>query len=100
MITDPAFEVSAPNTNVMVEDTYQKWLNNCVTVCCIMRDAMCDKFSCKFINAQSKEMLQMLNKSFGTLENLSSTEHRSSKRGMKSMVHRYRARASKPNRAN
>ena len=83
---DPAPEVSAPNTDVMIRNTYKKWLNSCTTVYCIMRVAMNDEFSCKFANAQLKEMLQRLNKSFGVLEDLSSTKHRSSERGKTSMM--------------
>ena len=60
----------------MIRDTYQKWLNDCTTVCYIMRAIVNDKFSYKFDVAQSNEMLQRLNKSFGTLEDLSSTWHR------------------------
>ena len=75
MIMDLASEVTAPNVDVMVRDTYQKWLNKCTIVYCIMRAAMCDKFSNKFDNTQLKMMLQMLNKSFGILEDLSSIGH-------------------------
>ena len=86
ILTDLAPVEPTPNANVMVRDTYQKWLNDCMMVCCIMEAAMSDKFSCKFDDAQSKEMLQMLNKFFGTLEDLSSTLHRSSERGKTSIV--------------
>ena len=86
MIADLAPEVLALNVDTMVRDTYQKWLNDCMTVRCVMEAAMSDKFSCKFDDAQSKEMLQMLNKFFGTLEDLSSIGHRSSKRGRKCKV--------------
>ena len=50
MITDLAPEVLALNTDAMVIDTYQKWLNDCMTVCCITKAAISDKFSCKFID--------------------------------------------------
>ena len=100
MIIDLALEVPAPNADAMVRDTYQKWLNDCMTVRYIMRAAMSDEFSCKFNDAQSKEMLQILNKSFGTLKDLSSTGHQSFEGGKKSMVHRYHARASKSNQTN
>ena len=39
---------------------------------CIMRAAISDEFSYKFIDAQPNEMQQRLNKSFGTFEDLSS----------------------------
>ena len=58
---------------------------------------MSDEFSYKFDDAQLKNMLQMLNKSFGTLEDSSSTEHRSSEKEKKSTVQRYRAKVSKYN---
>ena len=38
---------------------------------------MSAEFSYKFDDTQPKEMLQILNESFGTLEDLSSTWHRS-----------------------
>ena len=47
---------------------------------------MSDEFSCKFTDAQSNKMLQRLNKSFGILEDLSLTEHRSSDSRKISMV--------------
>ena len=86
MIRDPAPEVPTLNVDVIVGDAYQKWLNDYTTVRCTMRAAMNYEFNYKFDNAQSKEMLQMLNKFFGTLENLSSTEHRSSEREKTNMV--------------
>ena len=83
MVIDPAPEVPAPNANVMIRDTYQKWLNDCMTVRCIMRAAISDEFNCKFIDTQPKEMLQMLNKSFGSLKDLSSIWLKSFERGRK-----------------
>ena len=100
MIIDSIPKVQASNLDAMMRDAYQKWLNDCMTVCCIMRTTMSDEFSCKFDDAQPKEMLHMLNEFFGTLEDLSSTRHWSSKRGKKRMVHSYHARASKPNQTN
>ena len=73
VIMDLAPKVPVPNSDVKVRDTYQKWLNDCMIVRCIMRATMSDEFSYKFIDAQPKEMLQMLNKSFDTLKHLSST---------------------------
>ena len=69
-------------------------------VCCIMRAAISDEFSCKFVDALPKEILQMLNKSFGTLEDLSSIGHRSFEREKIGMVQWYRARTFKFNRTN
>ena len=71
MIIDSALEVPALNANTTVRDTYQKWLNDCMTVCCIMRAAMSDEFSYKFDNTQPKKILQMLNEFFGILKDLS-----------------------------
>ena len=65
-----------------------------------MRPTMSDEFSYKFDDAQLKEMLQILNKSFGTLEDLSSTGHRPYERGKTSVVQWYHARVSKPNQTN
>ena len=100
VIMDPAPKVSDSNADVMVRDTYQKWLNDCMIVYYIMRVAMCDEFNYKFDDAQLKKMLQKLNKFFGTLKDLSSNGHRSSKRRKKRMVQRYHARTSKSNRTN
>ena len=91
VIIDLALEVTAPNADAMVRDTYQKWLNDCMTVRYIMRAAMSDEFSYKFVDARSKEILQMLNKFFGILEDLSSIGDQSSKRGRKCKVQNYRA---------
>ena len=49
--TDLAPQVLAFNTDVIVRDTYQKWLNDCTIVCCKMRASMSDEFSYKFANA-------------------------------------------------
>ena len=65
MIMDPIPEIPVSNADVTIRDTYQKWLNDCMTVRCIMRATVSDKFSCKFDDAQPKEILQMLNKFFG-----------------------------------
>ena len=54
---DLAPEVSTLNANTMVRDTYQKWLNDCTIVYYIVRVAMSNKFSCKVIDTQSKEIL-------------------------------------------
>ena len=59
--------VNAPRT---VRDTYMKWLNDCITVCCVMRAAMNDELSCKFEDAQPEEIIQILNESFGTPEDV------------------------------
>ena len=49
---DLASKIPAPNADAIVRDTYQKWLNDCMTVCCIIRAAIYDEFSCKFVVAQ------------------------------------------------
>ena len=66
MLTDPTPKEPAPNACSTVRDTYLKWLNNYTTVYCILRAVMNDEFSHKFEEAQPKEMLKMLNDSFGT----------------------------------
>ena len=86
MIIDSALEVPALNANTTVRDTYQKWLNDCMTVCCIMRTIRSNEFSYKFDDAPLKEIFQMLNKSCDILEDLSSTRHWSSERKKISMV--------------
>ena len=65
VVTDSAPEEPAPNARGTVRDTYQKWVNDCTIVRCIMLAAMNDEFSRRFENAQPQEMLQMLNDSFG-----------------------------------
>ena len=66
VVTDPAPEEPAPNASKAIRDTYLKWLNDRTTVRCIMLAAMNDEFSRRFENVQPQEMLQMLNDSFGT----------------------------------
>ncbi len=66
MITDPAPEQLAGNAWGTIRETYQKWLNDRITVRCIMLAAMSDEFSRRFENAQHEEIVQVLNKSFGT----------------------------------
>ena len=68
MLTDPTPKESIANAPHAARDTYMKWLNDCITVCCIIRVAMNDKLSHKFEDVQSKEMIQLLNKSFDILE--------------------------------
>ena len=52
VVTDLAPEEPAPNVRGTVRDTYQKWLNDCTTIRCIMLAAMNDEFSRRFENAQ------------------------------------------------
>ena len=56
----------APNARSAVWDTYLKWLNDCTTVHSIVQVIMNDEFSQKFEEAQPEDMLKVLNKSFGT----------------------------------
>ncbi|EHA8590017.1 hypothetical protein COCNU_scaffold014295G000020 [Cocos nucifera] len=63
---DPAPEEPAANARGTVRDTYQKWLSDRITVRCIMLVAISDEFSRRFKIAQSNKMLQVLNDSFGT----------------------------------
>ena len=69
-LIDLALEEPALNAHGVVRDTYQKWLHDRTTVRCIMRATMNDEFNCKFKNAQLEEMLQVLNESFDTPDNI------------------------------
>ena len=64
IFTDEVLEESAANAPRAMRDTYMKWLNDRMTVPCMMRAAMNDEFSHKFEDAQPKENIQMLNESF------------------------------------
>ena len=72
MLTDLALE--EPNAPCAMRDTYMKWLDDRITVCCIMRVAINDELSCKFKDMQLKEMIYLLNESFGTLRMLRDTK--------------------------
>ena len=66
VISDPAPEVLAQNAHQVVKDAYQKWLNDRVTVRYIMLASMSDELSRRFESAQPGEILQALDDSFGT----------------------------------
>ena len=66
MITDPALDKLAPNTQGAIRDTYLKCLNDRTMDRYIMWASMNDEFSQKFEEAQPEEMLQVLRDSFGT----------------------------------
>ena len=66
VIIDPAPEEPAVNTHGTIRDTYQKWLSDRTTVCCIMLVAISNEFSYRFETAQPKDMLQVLEDAFGT----------------------------------
>ena len=51
ILTDQAPEEPTANAPCAVRDTYTKWLNDRMTVCCMMRIAMNDELSCKFEDA-------------------------------------------------
>ena len=68
ILTDQGPEESAVNAPCTMRDTYMKWLNDLMIVRCMIRAAMNDELSHKFEDAQSEEIIQMLNESFGTLE--------------------------------
>ena len=70
MLTDLTSEEPASNACGTVRDTYLKWLNDRIMVCCIMRATMNDEFSHKFEKAQPEKMLKVLNDSFGTLDDV------------------------------
>ncbi|XP_073112711.1 uncharacterized protein [Elaeis guineensis] len=65
---DPIPEEPTVNAPRAVRDTYMKWLSDCTTMRCVMRAAMNDELSRKFKDAQSKEMIQLLNESFDIFE--------------------------------
>ena len=66
VVTDSVLEEPVSNARGTVRNTYQKWLNDHTTVRCIILAVMNDELSRRFENAQPQEMLQMLNDSFGT----------------------------------
>ena len=70
ILTDQAPEEPTVNAPRAIKDTYMKWLNDCTTVHCMMRVAMNNKLSRKFEDAQPEEIIQMLNESFSTLEDV------------------------------
>ena len=70
VLTDLTLEEPAPNVRSSIRDTYLKWLDDRTMVCCIILTAMNDEFSHRFENAQLQDMLQMLNKSFGTSDDV------------------------------
>ena len=47
-----------------------KWLNDRTTVHYVMREAMNNKLSYKFEDTQPKEIIQILNESFGILDDM------------------------------
>ena len=67
---EQAPEEPAINAPHATRDTYMKWLNDHMTVCCVMRTAMNDVLSRKFEDAQPEEMIQMLNESFDISEDI------------------------------
>ena len=70
ILTDQASEELVANAPRAVRDTYMKWLNDRTTMRWMMRAAMNDELSCKFEDAQPKEMIQILNESFDTPEDV------------------------------
>ena len=51
ILTDPISEEPTVNASHIVRDTYMKWLNDRMTVRCMMRAVMNDELSCKFKDA-------------------------------------------------
>ena len=70
VIIDLTSEEPAPNARGAVWDTYLKWLNDRIIVCCIMWASMNDEFSQKFEEAQPEEILQVLKNFFGTSDDV------------------------------
>ena len=70
VLMDPPPEELAANVSRAARDIYLKWLSICTIVCCIMRAVMNNKFSHKFEDVQSKDMIQILNESFSTSKDM------------------------------
>ena len=70
VLMDQALEEPTVNAPRAARDTYIKWLNDRMTVHCVMRTSMNDKLSHKIEDAQFEEMIQMLNESFDTPEDV------------------------------
>ena len=66
ILTNQAPEELVANAPRAARDTYMKWLNVRMTMHCVIWTAMNDELSRKFEDAQSEEIIQMLNESFGT----------------------------------
>ena len=61
MLRDEAPEEPAVNNPHAMRDTYLKWLNDHMTMRCMIRTIINDKLNHKFKDAQSDEMIQILN---------------------------------------
>ena len=70
VLMNEAPEEPATNAPRAARDTYMKWLNDCTTVRCMMRAAMNDELSHKFEDAESEEIIKILNESFSTPEDV------------------------------
>ena len=70
MLTDSSLEELAANATHAIRDTYLKWLSDRIIVHCTIRIAMNNELSYKFEDAQPEDMIQMLNESFGTPEDV------------------------------
>ena len=66
VLTNEAPKEPATNTLRATSDTYMKWLNDYMTVRCVMRAIINDELSHKFDDVQSEEIIQILNESFST----------------------------------
>ena len=60
----------AANAPHAMRSTYMKWLNDRTIVRCVMRVAMNDELSHKFEDVQPKKIIQILNESFDTPEDV------------------------------
>ena len=70
VLTNQAPEELTANAPRAMRDTYMKWLNDRMTVRCVMRAAMNDELNHKFEDVQPEEMIQILNESFDTPEDV------------------------------
>ena len=64
ILTDEALEEFAVNAPCTARDIYIKWLNDRMTVRCVMRIVMNDELSHKFEDALLEEIIQLWNESF------------------------------------
>ena len=70
VLTDLTPKEPALNARSTIRDTYHKQLNDRTMVCCIMLAPMNDEFSHHFKNTLPQDMLQMLNESFSTSDDV------------------------------
>ena len=70
ILNDPAHELSAANACGSMRNTYHKWLNDRTSMHYIMLATMNDEFSHRFENTQPEDIIQVLNESLSTLDDV------------------------------